>query len=91
MVAELSPDRGDQRRDDVAAGSVVVAPDVTQERGAFDHLAGSLVEVVEHLEFQLCQVDSMAVEDELSLGDIQDRIVFDLQLRGDHPRQPAID
>ena len=85
-LAELRPgvvgvaldlaDRGHQRRDDVAAGGVVVAPDIAQERGAFDHPPRSLVEVVEHLEFQLRQVDAPAIEHELSLA--HDRIHGDL-------------
>ena len=51
----------------------------------------ALLEVADHVELELREVDPPPVQDKLMLREIQDRVVVDLELRGDEPGQPAVD
>lgn len=73
-VAEFPSERSHECLDHVAAAGVVIAPHVAQERRSLDGGPPSLVEVVEHLELEPRQVDPAAVEHELTLHEIEDRM-----------------
>ena len=51
----------------------------------------ALLEVADHVELELGQVDPPPVQDELMLHEIQDRVVLDLELSSHEPGQPAVD
>ena len=70
----------------------VIAPDVAQERGAFNDLSRPLVEVVEHLELELREVDTLAVDDELVLRDIEEGVLLHSSSAAmSRESQPSID
>ena len=77
-VPELPPERSDVRLDHVAPTGVVVAPHVAEEVASLDDRALPLVEIADHLELELRQVDPPAVEHELVLDEVEDRVVLDL-------------
>ena len=72
-LAELPPQGAHDCVDDVAA-DVGVAPDVPEQRGALDDLRLALVEVVENVELEPRQIHTPAVEHELALDRVEDRL-----------------
>src|SRR4051794_15703910 len=90
-AAELSAQRLHVRLEDVAAAGDVMPPHVAEQVAPVDDRALALVEVAHDAELQLREVDPPAVEDELVLDQVEDRVVVDLELCGDEVREPAVD
>ena len=85
-MAELAAKRLDVGLEHVAPARDVVAPRVAKEIAAIDDRPLTLVEIAHHAEFQLRHVDPPAIEDELVLDDVEDRVVVDLEFGGDEVR-----
>ena len=77
----------------LSGSGMTSATNAFEDLGYFcvDNMPLTLLQVADDVELEFREVDPPPVQDQLMLGEIQDRVVLDLELRGDEPGQPAID